>query len=618
MRLGKLVVLAAVALVSTRGIAAPTRSGSGGKMSGVSVTRVGTVIPGVKKDGPIPDVIDGTPVVLWAGTEPAAVLLHRSRPSSWKREAVQELEVIPESVTKALRGTVKLESRTPLGEGQEEQADGLRVRTIVTADLDGDGVEEVLVARQQGGVEVAPWKGTALRLPGPSAKAAVASYTPQGVHVARLPGRAEVYVLLGRRVHERTATPAELARIGAGEPYALVRADGSGLTRVGLELSPVHEVLAVGVINRPGSAGVDELYALYRKDQGEEVWVSRHRPDGGLVAPPRRVYVPMTPGSWQAVFVRQSRSAVLWKTDAPEVVFVEPEAPVNWAHAVDLGPVVGQSADLMLGVADGAKKPKLVFRQGDGIYAVDGDGTYYTVAGGAFAPAKGPEPFHRLDPKDTDVLVVPSVERGDEYLVVRARKAGLRGLEHDELVAAAERHLDPRKLARRQQRAEPSLDDQDIIRDEAMKEERARRGVSAPIRTVEEWQRLLPDSFAADVKDRRGSLDAFLSTELTWPIDHPDTLLDDTYRNPEGLRTWLEARTGAAAVRFEVVSRGAVTRAFRLDGELGGAPTDLARAIVDWRMGTAGAVVVTTAVLSAEKRSTQPGVYVVRAEAGGR
>lgn len=617
MRTGKLVVATALAVLCGSGAAAaPARSGAGGNMNGVSVKRVGTVVPGVKKDGPIPDVIDGTPVVLWAGTEPAGVVLHRSRPSRLRKEAVQELETIPESVTGALRGGVKLESRTPLGDGQEDRADGFQVRTLVTADLDGDGVEELLVAHQRGGVEVAPWKGTTLRLPAPGGL--LASYRPQGVHVARLAGRAEVYLLLGRRVHDETAKADVLSRMGAGEPYALVRADRSGLSRVTLELAPVHEVLAVGAINRPGSAGVDELYALYRKDAGDDLWLSRHRPDGGLVAAPRRVYAPATAGTWEAGFVAQSRSAVLWRTDAPEVLFVEPEAPVNWAHGVSLGPVVGQSADLVLGVADGGTTPKLVFRHGDGVYAVDAEGHYQAVSGGAFAAVKGTAPFHRLEAKDADVLVVPSVERGDEYLVVRARKAGLRGLEHDELSAAADRFIEQRKLARRRRRAEPSLNDDDIIRDQAMKEERARRGVTEPIRTVEEWRSRLPDSYAADLKDRRGSLDAFYSAELTWPLDRPESLDGAGYRDPDGLRAWLAARTGVAEVRFEVVGRGAVMQAFRLEGEMGGAPTDLARSIVEWRKGPAGAVVVTTAVLSGEKRSTQPGVYVLRAAVGER
>jgi hypothetical protein len=492
----------------------------------------------------------------------------------------------------------------------------------VAADLDGDGVDELVVPRAQGGVELAPWKGAAARLPGPSGKGSIATYAPVGTQVARLGARAVVHVLFRRELHDTSASAAELARIGAGEPYALVRADAAGLTRIRLELPPpVQEVLVVGAIDRPGPSGVDELFALSRRDGGDDVWLSRHRPDGGAIGTPRKVYVPIAAGGrWQATFVPQSRVAVVTSTAAPAIWFLEPEAAVNWAHAVDVRPVVGDAIGTYLGVADGAGKPKAVFRHEDGVYAVDAEGRYHAVADGAFVPAKGAVPFHRLSPRsrDDELVVLPSVERGDEYLVVHAREGGLGRVGHEDLVKAAERHLDPALVALERKRAEPALDDRDSRRDRLLEEERARRGVQEPIRTVEAWRRLLPDSYAAVAKDRQARMDAVLSARLFTPADDPSRLTDGTYRDPDGLRAWLASLSTAPSLSFEVVRRGAVSRSVEVEAQLKGLSAEAGRSLLDWRTGAGSTVIVATFAVPGEKRETQPGVYVVRAEAGGR
>lgn len=588
----------------------------------VSVKRLGKVVPGLRSEGgPVPDLVDGAPIVLWAGDEPAAVLVYRSRADG--RDGVEELAPIPESVTGAARGAsaLKLESRSrlPAGGSPASPVDSLGLRYAVTADVDGDGVDELVMPRALGGVELAPWKGAALRLASPSGKAAVASYAPVQAQVARVGERAVVHVLFQRQV-EGSVAPAELALIGAGEPYALVRADAAGLTRVRLELAPVHEVLAVGAMNRPGSRGLDELFAVYRKDEGPDVWVSRHRPDGGAIGTARKVYVPMVSGGrWEVTFVPQSRVAVLTTTEAPAIWFLEPEAPVNWAHRVDVEPVVGDAIGTYLGVADGAGKAKAVFRHEDGIYAVDAGGTYHTLTGGSFAPAKGAEPFQRLAVKGDDVTaVVPSAGRGDEYLVVHVREGGVRRVPHDELLKVAERHLDPAVVARERRRAQPALDDRDSGRDRLIEEERTRRGAVQPVRTVEEWRRLLPDSYAEVERDRRARMDAVLASRLFRPVDDPSRLSDGTYRDPEGLRAWIAAQTSGPVLSFELARRGAVVQSFSVDAAVRGVSSESGRQAVSWRSGASGTVVATAFSLAGQGRDGAPGVYVVRAEPEGR
>jgi hypothetical protein len=593
-------------------------------MNGVTVQRLGKVVPGMRSEGgPVADLVDGAPIVLWAKGEPAAVLTYRSRMDG--HDAVEELAAIPESVTGAVRGgagALKLESRTRFpAEGHPAgPADALALRMAVTADVDGDGVDELVMPRAAGGVELVPWKGSALRLPGPSGKPAVASYAPVQAQVARLEGRAVVHLLFRRQVRG-SANASELALIGAGEPYALVRADGSGLTRVRLEVGPVREVLAVGVVSRRGSSGVDELFAVSRKDASEDVWVSRHRPDGGAIGAARKVYVPMVAGGrWEVTFVPQSGLAVLTTTAAPAIWFLEPEKPANWIHRVDVANVVGDAIETYLGVADGAGKAKAVFRHADGVYAVDAEGRYQVVSGAAFVETKGEVPFQRLAGKGEDdaTVVLPSAERGDEYLVVHVRKSGLRRVWHDELMQRADRHLDPQFVAEERHDAIPALGDRDLLRDRVMAEERARRGVTAPVRTVDEWRHLLPDSYAAVEKDRRARLDARISSDLFAPTEHPEWLSNGDYRDVEALNEWLATLVVGSSGSFEVVRRGTPFQAFTVDTDLRWASSESGRAPIAWRAGSGGSVVVTSAAIGGEKRKPEPGVYVIRATSGGR
>jgi hypothetical protein len=216
------------------------------------------------------------------------------------------------------------------------------------------------------------------------------------------------------------------------------------------------------------------------------------------------------------------------------------------------------------------------------------------------------------------MAVVPSAERGDEYLVVRAHEGGIQRVGHEELMERADRHLDPKEVSVERREAEPALGDRDSYRDRVMEEERARRGVTQPVKTVEEWRRLLPDSYARVVKDRQARLDAVLGGSLLDPVDDPALLTDGTYRDPEGLRAWLAGLQSGPEAVFEVVRRGELVQSFRIEAHYGGAKSDSARSLVNWRTGSNGTVIVTSAVLAAEKPETQPGVYVVRAALGAK
>ncbi len=597
-------------------------------MNGVSVKRLGKVVPAETEN----QLIDPRPIVLWSGENPAAVLLYRVAVQAEGGPVEQELAPIRESVADRLwaaGGGFPVMYRTKqAGESEAKLFDKPDLGGIYAADLNGDGMDELIIAKQTGGVDLVGWK-KAIAHYGASHKPAVASYRLAGTQIAQLPGRAVVHLLFERIVNvEGKADPKKLAQVGAGDPYVLLRVDGQGISRVllGGPSWPVTEMLAVGAINRPDSSDVDELVALSRRDQSYDVYVSRHRPDGALIDAPRKVYVPLS-WSWSSqyrlAFVPQSRVALVVSHDE-QIYFLEAEKPVNWVRAVDLKALAGLKRLSYLGAVDGSSNVKALFAADEptqAVYAIDVDGKFYTANGGPFAPAAKPAPLYRLQPRSEQhsIHLVPSATRGDEFLVVHYREQGTRKLSREEIDQAADRFLMPEAVAGLRRDAEPSLEGKDPIRDPLIAEERKKRGVHQEIKTIDEWRRLLPDSYAATVRDNQNRLYARLGGRLDMPLEDPATLTPRRYRDIEAFRSWLAGIDLPPEVVFDLVRRGGVVRSFRVDGSLDSmGPTALIRDWIEWRAGNLGVAVVTTLSMAGPDGKREPGLYAIRADLGGR
>jgi hypothetical protein len=570
---------------------------SGGKMGETSVRWLGG--GGLAVEGNDEDAreLDPRPVVLWSGERPGAVIGYGSRTQAFGLRQTRSFR----RVDGGPNGPFPVESSTHWKPGSRRTEDGYSPSAAVTADVDGDGTEELILPKWKGEVEVVGVKGELPGYRGPGVNASVATYRPMGSQVARLGTGAVVHVLFERQEGEEESSEEELKRAGAGDAYVLVRVDRSGAKRVvlGDPGYPIRSVLAVGAVNRPGSAQVDELLVVARRDQGGDVYLSRHKPDGAPVAPGRKVYVPFewAAPSWSFAFVPQSTVAVLHATDVPELHFVEAEKPVNWIRRVELKPILDESERVrVFGVADARGNPKAVVSTGLSVYAVDVEGKYYAGSGGGLVPAPAKTPLYTVQPPGPEYVyfgMVPTPARADEWLVVHTRKAQPRTLTHEEISEAADRFLLPEEVEKERRAAVPALDDDDFLRDESIDEERTRKGFHAEIKTSEDWKRFLPDSYAATAKRRRERLDRHLKVSLTTGLEDPTALTPSFYRDPEGARAWLAGLPVPAETLFTQVRSGAVVRTLRVERELASASFgELVRPLADWRDGPTGTTVV--------------------------
>ena len=377
----------------------------------------------------------------------------------------------------------------PAGVSTEDALD-LYDEQVVVADLDGDGADGQPVLMRSGSVEVLGAERALARTQGVVARGKAAGYFPRAVHRARVRGKDVVFVLYERRLLQR-ANDAELARGGFAERHQLVRIDEKGATRLRLAVDGFRpkEVVAVGALNRPGSSEVDELVLVSRMPGAKEPVLSRHGPDGALLAPPRALYVPFPASRMCAFeFLPQSGRAVAFDPGSARLYFIAPEKPVNWIRAVDLSQVAsGKGGAQLLAVADAGSAPKAIVRKGAAVFAVDEEGAFYTAPGGAWMRSQAPEPLFQLtapSPRHHLVGVFPSVDGSEPFLVVHTRPAEAVEVPVDDLIAAADRFLATETLDQDRAMTQPSMRRRDRVRDDLIAEERARKGGIRPRRST--------------------------------------------------------------------------------------------------------------------------------------
>lgn len=522
---------------------------AGGTMADTSVRRLGTVEIGAIKESELEEEkIYPAPIVLWAGDQPAAVLIARGARNETLGFASQSYERVeghggPFPVTN--RFVYHLWDRDP---------DVYSERTY-TADIDGNGKDELVLLREHGGVEVYGLEKALFKL------GIQKSFHPRSVHRARAGGKDVLYLLFEFGGDEKSAPP---------ERSAVLRVDARGITRLPLGEAVLRqgEVLAVGAVNRPGSQAIDELLVLSsRKD--DHVYLSRHQPDGAPLDTPRKVYAPVsTASTFEFAFVPQSRRAVAVHGVGKRIYFIETEKPVNWIRLADLKDLEPQ----FLEIVEGGSDPKAIVLGDKALYAVNQEGTFFTWNGG-FVPSKKVEPFLRISSAGPDFEPAPHVlvqqNGGEEILVVHSRKHQLREPPFEEVLKAAERFLDPEFVARKKRDLEPTLTEKDPVRDRLIERERKAKGVDRQPSTVEEWKQMLPDSYAALKADAKRDFVRSVLGEATDILD-PElaSAYTDHFRHPDELKAWLAQLAAPAETTFDLYRRGAKIGSFKAPGFL--------------------------------------------------
>ena len=565
-------VLAAAGLATLALAAGAFATTKGGTMP-VQLTQVGSLAP--VSGAQSREEVERVPLVLWSGLEPAGVVVYR-----------RSHHLLGSDVTQAFvdlgpgRGWEVSQRLHGGKDAAHDPADPYDARGAAAADLDGNGVDELVLVRVSGAVEV--WRGgqAGPRLAGPGK---AGEYQLQEVAHLRLAGREELLFLFE----------------GPAGASHLVRVDQAGPRAVALRGLPpkLEQILTVGALNRPGSAGVDELLVLSLAEEGGGLrpFLSRHQPDGAALGAPRAVYVPFDLEQGPAFsFVPQSDRAVAFGARLGQLFFFAPEKPANWVRLVETAPLAPAAERYpvhWLGTAGAGATVKALVRREAALYAVDEEGISQTLEGGRWSAAAGWKPFLTVSPPGPPgqvghwslVDAIPSAAGPEELLVVQARTAQAREVPEEEQLTAARRFLPPAALADAEFYGTVRMEVDGRVREAEIKQELAERKVLEPVTTVADWQRLAPRSFQAAAAKRHDDLALSLSAALFAPLAQGGKLPAGG-REPEAYRAWLEALALPERTAASLWRRGERVVVLELDGAvMREGPGDLRGPVVAFR-----------------------------------
>jgi hypothetical protein len=555
----------------------------GGTVNGVVFQRIGKVVPGRQNESSEhPDKIDARPIVLWRGSTPAAVLYYRTHtplPGVIWEERIERFDSQPgESWLGRRRGPFPLISnlRPSITLQSFDDTHGFDMQQIVTADIDGDGVEELILPRNNGAIGVYGVDKVLFEQPGLPAPKGM-RYQVQHKTTAKLKGHDVAFFVLELEGKHDPSAANDQTQVPR---FAILRVDQRGISRFPLPdtPTPIDMLHAIGAINRPGSDALDEILAFFHLEGDESHgYLSRQRSDGRTIAPPKELYVHIDPSSLRFMFLPETSQAILADDHNKHVYFFHPEKPMNWIADLNLNAFSSSPYSIqILYPFDRGAPPKVVFAVADTrnghptrhvFYALDAKGRAFrpNATKKVWQPLNKPEPFLHLSAPSLDhrfagMLAQPGAET---VLAVYSRQAMMKQLSEDEIVAAAQEFLQPERIAQMRKIYLDVNMKQYRIFSNLVEAERNKKRIATEVTTVEQWQRLLPESYqqvsSTNRRDFEGSLRVELEAGLTLPIDSQD------YRNIDQYKTWLRHLKLGAQTVLHVVRHGMVATDISVD-----------------------------------------------------
>ena len=576
-----LVIASALALsLGPADAAEPAHSGAKSNAIEVKLEKLGKLGPGEvpRRWGGKEDEIDYAPLVLWTGAQPAAVLTVR-RPTNSPRTTKWRIERIDSSSPLGgilSGGTFPLEMTAAAPRDDAKGSDNEdRVRGIITTDVDGDGVDDLVVVRNWGGVRVHGLRHMLFEYPAPP-RPEIATWNFRQRLIVHS-GRGQVLFLYFERDSggkERTA--AALSAAGASDAFRLLRVDRDGIRPVSFA-DPVHDV--IGFVVTSDRDGKAESIALFGKDPKGGT-LTLHAMSGERLAGPIGLGVPVPGSGFEQMVVLPGTRLAAGAMDASErtgIWHFDLAAKSPKASAFLINREVR-----LLGLSAEAPSVLSLLSGDNQVWAVDGQGAFWTRSAHGWGKREKAEPLIEVKPPGPGFKPVGIYPAGDgslDFLVVHSRKHQERELTHDELLAAAERFL-------------PSLELEDL------------RAILDPNQVH------VPLGNQYSQEDQQRLFDEELRTRLSWPLRHPEAVGSARYRNPAAFKEFLAQSDLSAQTVFTVLEAGRVVASFTVPGfRDSDRYTSLARPAIDWRRSGGEIRLVTTLQAADRSGKEEPEKY---------
>jgi hypothetical protein len=563
----------------------------GGTMKDANFHRLGKVVPGSNSDNPNHrNFVDPRPIVLWRGSEPAAILYLHSQSRAIGLSGEQRIERLDEEPGESWLGRHR--GPFPLVFGSSwfdalkpiDGAESFDLGNLVTADVNGDGVDELIVPRANGAIGVYSIDKFLSEQPALHAPKG-ALYKVAKTKVVKLHGHDVVFFVLSLETL-KDGPAADEAELAKAAPFVLWRLDQQGFSRLalpGIVERRYARIAAIGAMNRPGSSGIDETLVVFNTGEGpDNAYLLRLRADGSAIEPPKEIYVSMNTGSLEFLFLPETAQAILADRSTQHLYFLQPDKASNWIADVDLTPLPG-STDRMqiLQAMDPGTDPKVTVSikptgknaaEARAFYAINREGKCFRPEPGknAWLPLPNLDPFlHIAYPSEEYGAVILNPQPGtDIVLAVSSHEAKLKKLTEAEIMSAANQFLQPavvEKLRKDNLEFTPERF-KELFGYSDSRDERKERGITEEITNAEDWQRLLPNSYQNALKRMRGDIELALRSKLVCTIESGYPIVPEEYQNIEEYKLWLAGLKLEPDTTLEVIRHGQLEATFHVPG----------------------------------------------------
>jgi len=520
-------------------------------MNEVTIAQLGKLGAGtVNKDTYESEGNDPTPVVLWSHSSPAAVLCYSSQANALSGKLTQRIQKISDSHTGMGVYPITFKSKIR-SEKDERTMDAIEPEFITTADLDGDGRHEMVLVRHLGGIQVYDSQKMRYDYKPSSIKPELYAYAVENVHKAHMAGKDMLFCAINRQAYEDVSEfkADDLNYHNATPNFMIAKIDGTGISDFhisGLEWK-IDNILALGVLNKPGSQAIDEIIVCSDRQDREGIYLSRHRADGTLIDAPRKVYVDMQADGLSFTYVPQSKQMLLYNLSERQIYFATPNKTANWIRHVDLVGLLGHKEDIdIIDTTLGSSGLIVFVRDGNKIFAIDDESMFYTWKKGAMTPGKQKAVLLDIGMESTlHRLVDVVVAEPDRMVVVQSRAAQIRELTDEELIESAKRYLSGASYAD----CESELGK---VKFDSYAKEKASiycdtKGMRCPeLKSLEDLKKQLPEVYQGLVDNASQDFLICLRVELLSPLKDGKFDLsaiehDDSYINKEAYGLWLKS-----------------------------------------------------------------------------
>jgi hypothetical protein len=561
---------------------------AGADMKPLTLFRLGKVVAGDDSDKPVSHhslISSGSrvkrenipvPIVLW-NKDTWAAALYFSKEDTFDSNGrwSQKIDHLLPPV-KGWPGLKAMLSDYPITFHDKYSADNPKIdeRTmnfmedIYTKDVNGDGVDELIVTRHFGDVEVYDRVKRIMKYT-PHAKPKLFEYSMKDVNFTTLDNHDEVFFAAYRKPYGNVDefSSGDKRYYETTRNCWIVRVCPQGIT----EIHPVFPdnsepatIEAVIGMNKPGSKTVDELIVISTFKGKKDYYLSRHTLDGRAIDTPREIY-----GGYNmycgAYGIPQSNQIIAQNAQKKILYFITPEKPVNWIKTITLVDLFGPKVDInIIGETIKNNLAVVVFENDSKLYAIDALGKFHTSMKPGSGTSDKPVSFLTLKPDSKlhrIIDITPTDKTMESFLVIQSRSPGKRELSLDQLEKAGERFLSDRDW--KECKDELILEYDDDMKKE-IKWRCDEKKIPIPdIRSMEDIKHQLPWFYDYKVKESQRKYRDSLETDLFRPIERKNYNIEDgNYKHKDEYKKWLNNTFVDPELVFSIqhLSNGIISR----------------------------------------------------------